>query len=216
MNFTVIQNKVADRLNLTSAQALARIADSINERYRWLASSVGFDTIERQVVTANTSIGNQSVVFNCEKVLTVFNPALKPFLVLNEQTFDELRTTPNGTDPAQNYAIQLMGSSTVTIFLDVIPSTVYALNADALVNLITLSGVMVPAFAEDFHDILVYGAMATELDKMEKYDLSAKKEKQFEDRTGQLRLYQAIALHKDIFQGKDQVSDITSFVPLVP
>src|ERR1700719_2076222 len=112
MNFTTIQNKVADRLNLTSTQALARIADSINERYRWLASSVGFNTIERQVVTTNTTIGQQSMVFNCEKIMAVFNPTLNPFLVLNEQDFDELRTSPNNTDPAQNYAIQMMGAST--------------------------------------------------------------------------------------------------------
>ncbi len=215
MNFTEIQNKVLDRLNLTSAQATARVADSINERYRWLASSVGFNTIERQEIIANTVIGNRSLVFSCEKILSVFNPAFTPNFVLGELSFDEMRNSFPGTDPSQTYAIQLMGASTVTIFLESIPATVYALHADAMVNLQTLSGVMVPAFAQDFHDILVYGAMATELDKMEKYDLSDKKELQFQTRLGELRLYQASSAYMDIIQGKNNLQGVPRSVPLV-
>ncbi len=108
-----------------------------------------------------------------------------------------------------------MGASTVTIFLDSIPATVYALHADALVNLSMLSGTMVPAFTQDFHDILIYGGMATELDKMEKYDLSAKKEKQFEQRLSELRLYQASSAYMDIIMGKNNLTGVPRSVPLV-
>ncbi len=181
-----------------------------------MAGSVGgFSTIERQVVTAHTTIGLQTLTFNCEKIIDVFNPALTPFMVLNELTFEELRNEPNNTDPAQNYAIQTMGASTVTIFLDTVPGSVYQLNADALVNLVTLSGVMVPAFSEDYHDILQYHAMAVELEKMEKYDLADKQEKLYEKRISEYRLYVAISSWKDIYQGKDQVTD-SYFVPLIP
>ena len=216
MTFAEIQSKVADRLNLTSTQALTRIADSINERYRWMASTVGgIATIERQTITANTTIGNQSLVFQCEKVLAVFNTAFIPPFVLGKVSFDELRNEILDSDPPQRYADQLQGANTCTIFLDVIPKTVYTLSADALVNLATLSGTMVPAFPQDFHDLLVVGAMATELDKMEKYDLSDKKEAQFEKRLSEYRLYLASSSYMDIIQGKDSPDRIQRSAPLV-
>jgi hypothetical protein len=215
VTLTEIRDKVADRLNLTSTQALARIVDSINERYRWLASDVSLQTIERQTISANSTIGSRSMVFSAEKLLSVFNPSTTPPFILGLVSFDELRNETVGTDPPQKYAIQLMGASTVTIFLESQAATVYSLNADALVNLITLSGTMVPAFAQDYHDILVYGAMATELDKMEKYDLSDKKEAQFEKRLGQFKLYQASSSYMDYIQGKDTVQGVPRSVPLV-
>src|SRR5438067_386533 len=169
MTFAEIQTEIGERLNLTSATAVARIGRSINERYRWLASSIGFSTIQRTTASATTSIGNRSLAFGptptgVEKILSVYNTAYTPAMVLGEQTFDELRNSPIGTDPPQQYAIQLEGSSSVTIFLDCTPATAYALTADVLSNLATLSGTNVPAFTEDFHDILVYGGMATELE----------------------------------------------------
>ncbi len=102
--------------------------------------------------------------------------------------------------------VSVSGASTVTIYLDCIPATIYALTADALVNLSTLSGSMIPAFAEDYHDLLVLGAMATEYDKMEKTPLADKKEKQYEDRLSQLRMYIAKSAYKDIVQGGGQTN----------
>ncbi len=214
MTFTDIQTEVADRLNLTSSAALARIGRSINERYKWLASAIGFSTIETQTISANTVIGNQTIVFTCEKILTVFNPAFTPVQVLAEALFTELRDEIPGTDPPQRYAIKLAGASTVTLFLDCIPATIYALSADALVNLATLSGTQIPAFPEDYHNILVYGAMATELEKMEKYDLAARQENRFETRVSDLRYYQMKSAWLDIYQGKSGLNDIAS-APLI-
>ena len=217
MTFTDIQNEISDRLNLTSAQALARIGRSINERYRWLASSCGIDTIERGTVTSNTVIGNRQIVFNCEKVLSVFNPSLPPpVLTLVELSFDEMRNMTVNNDPPQYYCIVLMGASTVTIMVDTVPATVYPMSADAMVKLVTLSGVMTPAFAEDFHDILVYGGMATELEKMEKYDLSKVQEDRWKERRSEYVYYRAASAYKDIVQGKDSPDRLQSSVPLVP
>lgn len=220
MTFTDIQTEIADRLNLTSAAALARIGRSINERYRWLASSIGFDTIERRTASASTVIGDRSLTFGpaptkVQKLLSVFNPAFTPPQILNQVDFDELRNQSIGTDPPSQYAIQLMGADSVTIFLDSIPATIFSLSADVMSNLATLSGVQVPAFAEDFHDILVYGGMATELDKMEKYDLSAKKEAQFEGRLSDLRMFIAKSAYLDIIQGKKSPETVLRSVPLV-
>lgn len=218
MTFTDIQNEVADRLNLTSAAALARIGRSINERYRWLASSIGIaDVIERLTASADTVVGNRSLTFGptpvaVEKLLSVFNTAFTPPMVLDQVTFDELRNSPIGTDPPKQYAIQLMGAKSVTVFLDTIPATIFTLSADVEGNLTTLSGTAVPAFAEDFHNLLVYGAMATELDKQEKYDLAEKKETQFDTRVSELRLYIAKSAYLAIAQGKTPTYRIQSLL----
>ena len=201
MTFTEIVNKVADRMNLTAATALTRIGDSVNERYRTIASSIGLDTIERQTITASTIIGNRSLVFTCEKILSIYNTAFTPVLVLDEISMDLMRNQVLGTDPAQQYAIQLMGASTVTVYLGSTPATIYPLSADALVNLSTLSGSQVPAFAQDFHDALVLGAMATELYKMEKYALADKKEEQFMARLSDLRFFIAKSAYRQMYQG---------------
>jgi hypothetical protein len=201
MTFTGIVLEIADRLNLTSEKALARIGRSVNERYRWLASSLYLQTTVRRPITATTTIGNRSLIFNCEKLYAVFNPAYTPVWVLGETDFDTLRNRPVGTDPPQEYAIQLMGASTVTIYLSSTPATAYVLGADAAVNLATLSGMEIPAFAESFHDILVYGGMATELDKMEKPELAEVQNSRFEQRLSELRLYIALSAYRTVIQG---------------
>lgn len=218
MTFADIQTEIADRLNLTTVAALARIGRSINERYRWMASELGFSTTQRGTATATTTIGNRSLTFGptpvkVEKILAVYNPLLtSPAGVLGEVTFDEMRNQTAGSDPARQYAIQLMGADSVTIYLGSTPASAYVLNADVNVNLATLNGVQVPAFAEDYHNLLVYGGMATELDKMEKYDLSQKKEAQFNGRLAELRFYIAKSAYLDIHQGKKRNYPFTPLV----
>lgn len=221
MTFTDIQNEIADRLNLTSPQALTRIGRSINERYRWLASSMGFDTIERRVASADSVVGNRSMTFgpspvNVQKLLAVWNPAFTPPFVLGQVNFDELRnqSISAGMFP-QRYAIQLMGADSVTIFLDSTPTSIFPLSADVLSNVTTLSVDDVPAFSGDFHDVLIYGGMATELEKMEKYDLAEKQEGRWNERLSDLRLFQAKSSYLDIYQGRRAPATNLRSLPLV-
>ncbi len=123
--------------------------------------------------------------------------------ILGERSFDELRYMALSTsDPAQNWAVQNMGASTVTVFLDSAPSAAYVLNADVEMNITDLSGSQIPAFSQDFHDILIKGGLADELYKMEKYDLSDVQEKRYEKRLGELRLFIAKSGGLEIYQGK--------------
>lgn len=213
-------------MNLTSTEALARIGKSINERYRWLASSIGFNTIERSVATAATVAGSQYATFGLlpiapgtpitvQKLLSVYNTALTPPQVLDEVTFDTLRNSvPLTGNLPRRYAISLMGSSTCQVFLDSIASSIYTLTADVMTNLTTLSGTNVPAFATDYHNALVYGAMATELDKMEKYDLSKKKEAQWDERVSELRMFIAKSAYLDIYPARRK-NNLSNWTPLI-
>jgi hypothetical protein len=221
VTFTDIQNEVADRLNLTSAQALARIGRSINERYKWMASSCGLQTMARTTATASTVINNPQLIFNqsalgggVEKIFSVYDNTITPPRFLGELTFDDVRQVASSGGLAQNYAIALMGASSVTIQLDVTPTTSYVLTADVESNMSTLSGLMVPVFAEDFHNILTYFAMSVELDKMEKYDLAAKQFDLSESRLGEYRLFIAKSAWLDIVQGVRSPGVLVN-VPLV-
>lgn len=187
MDFAALQSEIADRLNLTSTSALARIGRGINERYRWVATTIGVQALARTIVTASTLVGNRSVVLTgIVKVYAVFDPAQTPRKRLDEVPFGLLRNKTQGADPPTEYAIQNMGAQTVTIWLGCTPASVYPLTAEGEAILPTLSGTMVPAFSEDYHDVLIYGVLATELEKMEKYDMAKVQESRFGQRLDQL------------------------------
>ena len=55
--FTEIVAQTAERLNLTSAEALARLGRYVNDRNRQVTSSVGLNTSRRATNSQNTVIG---------------------------------------------------------------------------------------------------------------------------------------------------------------
>ncbi len=220
MTFTDLVNETADRLNLTSAQAYSRIGRSINERYKWMASSCGLQTMVRTTSVANTTINSAAMTFTTsatgggvEKVFGVYDPTVTPPRFLGELTFEDIEQISSSGGLAQNYAITRMDASSVTITLDTIATGVYSLTADCESNMATLSGLQVPAFAEDFHNILLYFAMSVELEKMEKYDLAKKQFDLSESRLGEYRLFIAKSAWLDIVQGTRAPGVLTN-VPL--
>lgn len=225
MTFTEIVNNVADSLNLTSAAAITRIGANVNKTYRRLCSSLGIDTVQFVAgVAATTTIGNRSLTFSpstttpsvgVEKILAVYNTAFTPPNVLEEFLFDDLRNALVGTDPPQNYAVQNTGSNFVTIYLDSTPSTQYALTADVISNVTTLSGSLVPNIPEDFHELLELVPRGRELNKMEKYTEAKAEFMEFDERVKELRGYYARSAYLDIHQGKTNGTDVTLTTPLV-
>ncbi len=121
--------------------------------------------------------------------------------VLNERTFDDLRNSILTTQPPQEYAIARMGSTSVTIYLDCLPTSVFILSADIIESTTTLSGASSPVFGENFHDILVHGGKVPELLKMEKPDLADAAEEDFQRRLSELRFFIAKSAYLSIYQG---------------
>lgn len=215
MTFTQIVTEVADRLNLTSDEALARIGRSVNERVKETVTSCGLATSVRGVVTAYTTIGDRYLTFvACEKLMSVFNPTAPQPWVLGERTFDTLRNNPLGYDPAQLYAIAKMQPTSVTIFLDCAPASSYALCADAYRSTVTLVGNQEPPFSENFHNAIVYGAMATEYDKMEKEAYANKMEAKYQLRLTELRYFIRTSAYLSIAQGLNLYNGLTQ-LPLI-
>lgn len=213
MTFAEIQQEIAERLNLTSATALARIGRSINERYRLVASTLGLQTTARSTATASTVIGNRSVTFGpaprVEKLYMVYDASVTPPRLLDSLLFDELRLHSIGTDPPRAYAIQRMGADTVTILLNCVPTSVYSLTADVLANVAVLAGGAQPAFAESFHDLLIHGGLSTELEKLEKYDLAKTQQLHYEQRLSDLRFFIAKNAFTGFYQGKAGVGSVS-------
>jgi hypothetical protein len=78
----------------------------------------------------------------------------------------------------------------------------------------------VPAFAEDYHDILVYGPLGLEYNRMEKPDMGRiynfedeRRPGLFQVRASQLRYYIAKSAYLDIYQAR--TGGISFPVPLV-
>lgn len=78
----------------------------------------------------------------------------------------------------------------------------HILYADGHTTLTTLSGNQAPDFPESFHDILIFGVMADEYRKMEKFQFYQASEADFERRLSDLRMWIAKSAYKDIYQGK--------------
>jgi len=205
MTFLELVNEVTDRLNLTSDQAISRIGREINARYKRVPSSIGLDTSRKifdipvDSVTDDrylTFIGIEKV--HAVKDITVAN---KP-VVLIERMINEMYDLPLTGGQPRNYAVTNMGNQSVTIYVDSDTVEDQFIKADGLELADTLSGALTPAFSESFHDVLVFGAVADELKKMEKFQLAKDAEGDFERRLSDLRMFIAKSAYLDIYQGK--------------
>ena len=150
--------------------------------------------------TSGTLLDESSVItdFDPATDTITFSPAVSTS-VLAGHTY---RILAGNEDDERVFAVYAMGATTVTIILDSIPTTAHTLFAEGLSNLSTLSGTGTPAFAEDFHDILVFGAVADELRKMEKQQLADRAESDFAQRLSDLRMFIAKSAYLDLYQGK--------------
>jgi hypothetical protein len=191
MTLDQLWTEVGARLNLTSDESEARVKRELNEAYRRVSSSIGLQLSRRSVgVTVNTIQDDPTVTFTLEKVERVYIPSARD--VLDEITFDEIREAnielATGGVP-RRYAIQSSTASTVTLCLNPIPSSVIAIYADGVVNASTLGDSDSPAFAADYHDVLIHDVLKTEYMKLEKPQLAGIAKSDFEERLAQLRYF---------------------------
>lgn len=207
MTFTEIVNAVAGRLNLSDPATLTRIGTEVNDRYRRVTSSIGVSTVRRATDTKNTAVGNPRVTFALNKLEIVYTIVAGKRRVLEQRTYDQWRNSDTwapATGDSLVYAVESVGALTVTIVLDPVPTSIYALNADGMAPAVTFAGTDVPNFPADFHDVLMHGAIADELYKLEKPDLAKQAEAQYEGRLSDLRLFLAKSAYLEIYQGRTE------------
>lgn len=204
MTFTEIVAAVAERLNLSSTDALARIGRNVNYRYKRLTSSVGLQPTRRATVNTATVSGNPRITFSLEKLETVYITDTGRRRVLSERSYDEWRNNSTWSlrsgDP-EEFAIESMDASTITIVLSPVPSAIMTVYADGLENATTLSGANVPEIPASFHDTLVDGAIADEYQKLENVKQAQEFENRYEMRASELRYHIAKSSYLQRVQG---------------
>lgn len=204
MDFTTIVNRVADRLNLTSSDAITRIEDEVNDRYARITSSIGLQTSRKVTTTKAVTVGSQSVTFDdVEKILVVWKLSGSQKYFPDAITDEEMDAIdPVDSDTPRKYSIRRLDYNSVTIRLDVLPETAFTLYAEAIEPGTFLGTNDVPNFPESFHDILVWGALADEYRRMQQKDLRDDAEMNFERRLSDLRMFIAKDGYVTIAQGK--------------
>lgn len=191
MTYAELKSRLLDRLNLSSSDAEARLGAFVNERYRELATSIGMGRVRRAEVALNT-VADTATLTTAE--------ILKPLILtpdnnrppLTEITVDQLRNRlPRGaTGRPREFAVTGVTPSGCTIEFYPVPDDVYPITADGIVPGIDLEDDDdVPAFPEDFHDALIFGALADEYDHFEKPAMAAKQEAKYKARKGDLRYF---------------------------
>lgn len=210
MTYDYIVQSVMDRLNLTSPTARQRIGESVNDLYRELTASIGVITSRRVDTTITvdpTDVDSTLpvlVIPDMEKVLRVMliiSATQKKLLV--EETYDEITERATGTDVPRKWAVQRVGSGSVTIVLDSFtPTDSFDLLVEGYNINDILEGDAEPAFPASYHSILVEGVMSDELMKMEKPQLASIASSNYERKLSDLRMFLAKSSYLDIYQAK--------------
>jgi len=160
-------------------------------------------TTRAVAVSAAKVLGVATVTFSgVQKITRVYDDTSGTRRYLTEKHWDELREKNPGTNNPTEWATQSADDDTVTILLNVLAQDTDVLKADGFLTTTDLSGSQVPAFPEDFHDILIEGVLADEYRKRERLDLAKISKAEYEARLSDLRMWFAKSLNKANQQGE--------------
>lgn len=208
MTYGEIVKDVMDRLGLSSNDSAERITRTLQLRYKRVTSSIGLVTSRRTRVSEAATIGNRDMTFDgIEKIDAVIRVVGNKTYTLTELTNDEMLVAPVRDEPPQNFCVRTQTPTTVTVRLDCVPSTGFTLYAEGLASISRLAPDAEPAFAESFHDILIYGVMADEYRRKEMFDFMQDAEQNYESRLSDLKMFIAKSAYMENYQGKYRRSD---------
>jgi hypothetical protein len=192
MTFKQCQDRTLSRLNLTTTAARTRVKNAVNERNRRLATSCSLSRVRRGTVSINTVADTATITSTgVVKVFGIMIPTSNR--ILTERSIGEMRQL----DPAETttgepyiYGVQRDNAASQTIQLFPIPDDIYALDIDGLLTGTDMSADGdIPAFPEDFHDALIFGALADEYGHAGDTVESERYEQKYEQRLRDLRYY---------------------------
>lgn len=214
MTFDVVVARTLQRLKLTAndAETVARVQDEVNEVYKSVWVDLGMEPITRTTVEGTTTADSRFVTFgsdmaddpnNTTKIMSVHNPEFTPPSdILGEMTYEEMLLLPPSAWPPRYYSIYRYGAHSVTIFLDGPADDIHTLQAKAYQQTPTLTTDDEPGFPENFHDMLIDGTMAIELESMEKGDRYKAALGRYMTKMAALRFHIIKSAWIDIYQGR--------------
>jgi hypothetical protein len=159
-------------------------------------------------VSANTTIASQTIQFaSVEKIHRVWYLSSGSKVFLTEATVDEIRDEdPESSDTPTKWALLSYTDNDVTIIIDTLAESEFAMKADGYATIGTLATSNVPQFPESFHDILVYACLKVEYKKMGHKEEMQDAAMEYRERLSDLRLWFAKSKYKMIQQHKYPVS----------
>lgn len=203
-DFASLKSRVQDRLLLPSTTAATRIGKYINERYRAVATSIGMQAVRfgtENIVTVNGTPDYTTT--NLIHLMTLTYTAGNR--VMDEVTYDDIRNLDPGgirTGSPELYVKKKFNNANLTITIWPTPDAIYTLPGDGILRGAELvNDNDVPVLPEDFEDILIFGACADELIKLEKPALAAAFEAKFVQRQKDLRFFIAKTAYLETRQG---------------
>lgn len=207
-----------DRLNLTSEDAESRIVKRVQDRYRRVTSSNGLVTsrrvsrtyvIDPDVVTIlpDFRIEGMNKVLRIVRVVGTASRAL-----VDELSYDDVTSRNLSAGTPNNWGVKFIGGSYVIITFDRTAEESFTIEVEGVANLGVLSANDEPMFPEDFHDILVEGAMSDELRKLEKADLAGIAENNYKERLSDLKMFIAKSGYLTMYQGKSKTVALRPFM----
>ena len=209
MTFAEIVTLVAEQVNVTTSDGIARIGKHVNRRYRRVMSSIGLAPMftRTQIAFQVTAGTRTQTIGGIEKVLTIAlqGDATTVYPLLEEITYDEMLRVVPSTGRPYRYATKLwLVDSVVVVFDSLFDDPIY-LSVEGEAKTTDLAGTQEPAFPEAWHDVLAYGALEDELRKKEKVPLARDAAMDYERMLGALRLHIAASAMLDFVQGKENV-----------
>ena len=215
MTFDEIVQDVMDRLNLTSEDARNRIGIRVNDRYRRATTSIGMITSRRTMIpiTIDPDVSTtlpDYIVDGMEKVLRITRTDDNSggVSVLPCLTYDEITNVPVNDRSPRAWAVKRMGSNNVTITFDTAPTEPFTLKIEGYDLADVLADDAEPHFPASYHDLLVEGAMADELKKMEKPQFAVDSEQRYQERLSDLKMFIARNAYMDMYQGKTKPNEL--------
>lgn len=204
MTFTEIVDRVCEDLNLTTADAIARVGRHVNQRYKRVTTKCGLRQALRRVEVPYAVVTGTRLqtIPSVRKVIAVLNADIPNSNPLTELSYEEMKEVVTHTGAPSMYAEKRVNATSITLQFDTSFASATNLTIVAEEGGTTLSGSQVPAFPEDYHEVLVFGAKADELRKKEKIQLARDAESEFDEILSDLAHHIAVSVYKDVVQGK--------------
>lgn len=195
MTFTQIVTDICGRMNLVSAEAIARVGAAVNRHYRRVTATIGLEPTRFITRTAQTAIDSDQVTFaGIEKIDRVFErDADGTVRVLRPVWLSQLREAPVQPGIRTTYAIAHQTATDITILLPGPALAVADLWADGWSKLADLAGTDEPGIPASFHDILTFEVVAEEYLRKGNTDLADRFKSQADALLKELRFHIADA-----------------------
>jgi hypothetical protein len=200
MTFDDIVDTIAKDLKLTSDDARASIGVHVNRRYRRVTAFLAMNVFRRVDVDFACTPGTQQqtiqpVVFpeflGIERITGIFYQvsATSSATPLDEITYDEMKTEVPTLGIPTKWAKKRMGSNYTDFVINSTVPNGLTLQIEGEECASDLADDVEPAFSESYHDILIFGAKADQLRKLEKQLLARDMEADYD------RVLKELALH---------------------